>query len=122
MTLFRRTLVQSFLFKFYVYVCTELRQSSIDSKERSVAHPYHRPISHGQQTIPERPSTQKVVGTSLPHCSAYLQTTGEAKYIDDMPSLPNTLHAAFVLATQPNARIKSIGKKIIVVFFSIVKK
>ena len=108
--LFRRTLVQSFLYKFYVYVCTELNQSSVDPKELSIAHPYHRPVSHGQQIIPERPSSQKVVGTSLPHRSAYLQTTGEAKYIDDMPSLPNTLHAALVLATQPNARIKNIGK------------
>jgi xanthine dehydrogenase/oxidase len=109
---FRRTLVQSFLFKFYIYVCSELQQSSIDSKELSVVHSYHRPISHGQQIIPERPSSQKTVGTSLPHRSAYLQTTGEAKYIDDMPSLPNTLYAALVLATQANARIKNIGKKI----------
>jgi hypothetical protein len=29
-----------------------------------------------------------------------------------MPSLPNTLYAALVLATQANARIKSIGKMI----------
>ena len=108
---FRRTLVQSFLFKFYVFVCSELRQTAVDPREASIAHPYHRAISHGQQTIPDRPASQKVVGTSLPHRSAYLQTTGEAKYIDDMPSLPNTLHAALVLATQPNARIKSIGKR-----------
>ncbi len=109
---FRRTLVQSFLFKFYIYVCSELQQLSIDLKELSAAHLYHRAVSHGQQTIPERPSSQIVAGTSLPHRSAYLQTTGEAKYIDDMPSLPNTLYAALVLATQANARIKSIGKMI----------
>ena len=106
----RQTLVQSFLFKFYVYVCSELRQGTIDQKELSIALPYQRPISHGQQTLPERPESQKVVGTSLPHRSGYLQTTGEAKYTDDMPSLPNTLHAALVLSTQPNARIKSIGR------------
>ncbi|CAF2816169.1 unnamed protein product [Rotaria sp. Silwood2] len=105
---YRRTLVQSFLFKFYVYVCSELHQSSVDQKELSAAHFYHRAVSHGQQIVPERPVSQKFVGTSLPHRSAYLQTTGEAKYTDDMPSLPNTLYASFVLATQPNARIKSI--------------
>jgi hypothetical protein len=110
--------VQSFLLKFYIYVCSELQQSCIDSKELSAAHAYHRPVSHGQQIIPERPSSQKVVGTSLPHRSAYLQTTGEAKYTDDMPSLPSTLYAALVLATQPNARIKSIGKRI----FALKKK
>lgn len=117
---FRRTLVQSFLFKFYLYVCSELQQSLIDSKELSATHAYHRPVSHGQQTIPERPASQKVVGTSLPHRSAYLQTTGEAKYIDDMPSLSDTLHAALVLATQPNARIKNIGKMSF--YFKIISK
>ena len=109
----RRTLVQSFLYKFYVYVCSELQQVSIDQKDISAAYLFHRPVSHGQQTIPERPSSQKVVGTSLTHRSAYLQTTGEAKYTDDMPSLPKTLYAALVLATQPNARIKNIGKNFI---------
>ncbi|CAF1125466.1 unnamed protein product [Rotaria sordida] len=105
---YRRTLVQSFLFKFYAYVCLELRQSTDDSIHLSIAYPYHRPISHGQQTIPERPQSQKVVGSSLSHRSAYLHTTGEAIYGDDMPSLVNTLHAALVLSTQPNARIKHI--------------
>jgi xanthine dehydrogenase molybdopterin-binding subunit B len=72
-------------------------------------------VSHGQQTIPERPDSKEVIGRSLIHRSAYLQTTGEAKFIDDMPSLPGTLHAALVLSTEPHARIKSIG---IVLFYS----
>ncbi|CAF1623452.1 unnamed protein product [Rotaria magnacalcarata] len=105
---YRRALVQSFLYKFYIYVCSELQQSSVDPKELSVAHKYHRAISHGQQTIPERPASHEIIGTSLPLRAGYLQTTGEAKYIDDMPSLPNTVYGAFVLATQPNARIKNI--------------
>ncbi len=107
--LFRRTLIQSFLFKFYFYVCSELHQSSVNSADRSAAYPYHRSVSHGQQTIPERPSSQKVVGSSIPHRSAYLHTTGEATFTGDIPILANTLHGAFVLSTQPNARIKHIG-------------
>ena len=103
-TEFRQTLVQSFLFKFYSYVSQKLRQTSDDSTIPS----YHRPISHGQQTTPERPKSQNIVGSSLPHRSAYLHTTGEAIYVDDMPSLVNTLHAALVLSTKPNARIKNI--------------
>ncbi|CAF1016904.1 unnamed protein product [Adineta steineri] len=101
---YRRTLVQSFLFKFYSYVCNELRQSINDTSLLD----YNRPVSHAQQTIPERPQTQKVVGKPLPHRSTYLHTTGEAVYVDDMPSLVNTLHAALVLSTKPNARIKHI--------------
>jgi xanthine dehydrogenase/oxidase len=108
--LFRRTLIQSFLFKFYFYVCSELRRSLVDSTDLSAAYPYHRPVSHGQQTIPERPPSQKVVGSSMPHRSAYLHTTGEAMYTDDISSLVNTLHAGLVLSSQPNARIKHIGK------------
>ncbi|CAF1547660.1 unnamed protein product, partial [Rotaria sordida] len=101
---YRRTLIQSFLFKFYSYVCKELRQPSIDL----IDNYYYREISHGQQTIPEKPQTQKIIGSSLSHRSAYLHTTGEAIYIDDMPSYINTLHAALVLSTKANARIKHI--------------
>jgi xanthine dehydrogenase/oxidase len=111
---FRHTLIQSFLFKFYVYVCSELYRSSVDLRDLSAGHPYHRPISHGQQTIPNRPSSQKLVGSSLLHRSAYLHTTGEASYTDDIPSMVNTLHAALVLSTEANARIKHIGKKVFI--------
>ncbi|CAF5054429.1 unnamed protein product [Rotaria sp. Silwood1] len=105
---YRRTLIQSFLFKFYVNVCFELRQSSVDLTHLSTVHPFHRAISHGQQTIPERPSSQKIVGSSLSHRSAYLHTTREAMYTADLPSLVNTLHAALVLSSKANTRIKHI--------------
>lgn len=106
---FRRTLIQSFLFKFYFYVCSRLCQSSVNSADHSAAYSYHRSVSHGQQTIPERPSSQRVVGSSIPHQSAYLHTTGEATFTGDIPILTTTLHGAFVLSTQPNARIKHIS-------------
>lgn len=115
--MFRRTLVQSFLFKFYAYVCSELRQTLVDSAQLSIVHPYNRPISHGEQTIPERPLSQKVVGSSLPHRSAYLHTTGEAIYTNDIQSLAGTLHAALVLTTKPNARIKHIGENFFILMF-----
>ncbi len=47
---------------------------------------------------------QKVV----PHESAALHVAGEATYIDDMPELQGTLHAALGLSSQAHARIKSI--------------
>ena len=109
---FRRCLLQSFLFKFYIYVCLKLREGSIDPKHMSIAYPYLRVVSRGQQTIPERPDSQKVVGTSMPHRSAYLHTTGEAKYLDDIPSLHGTLRGALVLSTQANARITNIGQSL----------
>lgn len=102
-------MVQSFLFKFYAYTRYQLNQSDTDLTDSSIASPYCRPVSHAQQTIPEPPKSQKVVGTSLPHQSGYLQATGEAQYVDDIPSIVNTLHAAFVISKKPNARIKNIG-------------
>ena len=100
-------MIQSFLFKFYSYVLNELRQTSTES----IVSSFDRPISDAQQTIPQRPSSQKIVGSSLPHRSAYIHTTGEATFLDDMPSFVNTLHAALVLSTKANARIKHIGEK-----------
>ncbi|UJR19997.1 hypothetical protein I4U23_023131 [Adineta vaga] len=101
---YKRTLIQSFLFKFYSYVCHQLKQFNADLNEFS----YHRATSHGQQTIPERPSSQKIIGSSIPHRSAYLHTTGEAIYIGDMSFPMDILHAALVLSTKANVRIKHI--------------
>ena len=47
-------------------------------------------------------------GTALPHESAILHVTGSATYIDDLPELRRTLHAAIGLATEAHARILSI--------------
>ena len=42
------------------------------------------------------------------HDSAVKHVTGEAIYIDDMPELPGTLHAALLLSANAHARIASI--------------
>lgn len=39
------------------------------------------------------------IGTSLTHDSAKLHVSGQARYIDDIPCPPNTLHLAFGLST-----------------------
>jgi xanthine dehydrogenase large subunit len=44
-------------------------------------------------------------GRSQPHESAHLHVAGAAAYIDDLPELAGTLHAAPALATRANARI-----------------
>ena len=101
-------MIQTFLFKFHSFVCQHLQQTSVDVLQSSTRHG----ISYAQQTTPKVPESQKFVGKPITHRSAYLQATGEATYIDDMPSLEGTLHAAIVMSTQPYARIKSISKKI----------
>ncbi|MBU6436382.1 MAG: molybdopterin-dependent oxidoreductase, partial [Betaproteobacteria bacterium] len=48
------------------------------------------------------------VGAPLPHESAQLHVTGAARYIDDLPELAGTLHAAPGLSPHAHARLRSI--------------
>lgn len=48
------------------------------------------------------------VGRELPHESAHLHVTGEARYIDDIPVPAETLHAAIGISQKPHARIHNI--------------
>jgi xanthine dehydrogenase large subunit len=48
------------------------------------------------------------VGTSLPHESAHLHVSGEARYTDDIPEPIGTLHAAIGMSERAHARIESM--------------
>lgn len=47
-------------------------------------------------------------GEAIRHLSALKQTTGEAKYTDDIPLVRGEMYAALVLSSEPHARILSI--------------
>ena len=102
----RRTLIQSFLFKFYTFVVGQLRHSSSDSSPR-------RAVSRAEQSIPSSsPSTRVVVGQSAHHQSAVSHVRGESVFTADLPSPARTLHGAFLLSTEANARIEQIGQSV----------
>ena len=48
------------------------------------------------------------VGTALPHDAAGLHVTGQARYIDDLPSPAGTLHLAFGLSTIAHGTITGL--------------
>jgi xanthine dehydrogenase large subunit len=48
------------------------------------------------------------VGSSLPHESAHLHVSGEARYTDDIPEPVGTLHVAIGMSERAHARILSI--------------
>jgi xanthine dehydrogenase large subunit len=48
------------------------------------------------------------VGVPHPHESAHLHVAGAATYVDDMPELAGTLHAAFGLSPVAHGRLKSV--------------
>ena len=49
-----------------------------------------------------------MIGEALPHDSAALHVSGEARYVDDLPEPPGTLYGAFGLSTAAHARIVSM--------------
>ncbi|HEV3008399.1 MAG TPA: hypothetical protein VGX52_05140, partial [Burkholderiales bacterium] len=49
-----------------------------------------------------------VIREALPHDSAALHVSGEARYVDDLPEPPGTLHAAIGVSTETFAKLKSI--------------
>jgi xanthine dehydrogenase large subunit len=50
----------------------------------------------------------KSAGAALRHDSALKHTTGEARYADDIPDVPGTLHAALVLSQVPHGRLTAL--------------
>jgi xanthine dehydrogenase large subunit len=48
------------------------------------------------------------VGSPIPHDSAHLHVSGEATYIDDIPEIRGTLHAAIGMSERAHARIISV--------------
>ena len=52
--------------------------------------------------------TATVAGQALPHESAHLHVAGQATYIDDLPELAGTLHAAIGMSPVAHGRLESI--------------
>ncbi|CAF4806270.1 unnamed protein product [Rotaria socialis] len=84
---YRRTLVTSFFFKFYLYVKEQLQKTYPD-------------------TVADEISSNELSAIK----TAYLHATGEAKYTCDIPTPSDGLYSALVLSTRPYARIVSIDK------------
>ncbi|RXG69954.1 Xanthine dehydrogenase/oxidase, partial [Armadillidium vulgare] len=61
-----------------------------------------------KELVPDDQEKIDPVGRPIPHVSALKQTTGEATYIDDIPSFENELHAALVLSEKALGKIVNI--------------
>ncbi|XP_013367307.1 PREDICTED: aldehyde oxidase 2 isoform X1 [Chinchilla lanigera] len=130
---FRRTLLVSFLFRFYLQVLRELRRGRAPGAPStlsvSVQHwdiwRYPRlpdqslgaledlpvTVPQGMQTYqrvdPQQPS-QDPVGRPVMHLSGLKHATGEAVFCDDLPRVDRELSMALVTSTRPHARIVSV--------------
>jgi xanthine dehydrogenase molybdopterin-binding subunit B len=51
---------------------------------------------------------RRLVGKGLAHDSALKHVSGAAAYIDDLPELPGTLHAAFILSPVAHGKLNGV--------------
>ena len=74
---------------------------------KRTASPLNPAIDDGAETAAERQGAR--VGISRPHESAHLHVAGEAAYIDDLPELNGTLHAALGLSPVAHGRLTGMA-------------
>ncbi|CAH1407061.1 unnamed protein product [Nezara viridula] len=115
MVLYRRSLVLSFFFKFYLHVCLELEKLGLirpsEKSCRSAIDQFHSLIPSSSQYISkDSPSEGEhdTIGLPVVHKSAFKHATGEALYCDDLPSFENEVYLSLVTSTRTHAKIKKI--------------
>ncbi|XP_059139141.1 uncharacterized protein LOC131927489 [Physella acuta] len=81
--------------------------NTTNPKLRSGTDYLHRPISSGLQTYQEM-KTEFPLKKAMPKLTAPLQASGEAMFVNDIPSYQHELCAAFVLSDYGPATLESI--------------
>uniref|UniRef100_A0A3Q2HAI9 aldehyde oxidase n=1 Tax=Equus caballus TaxID=9796 RepID=A0A3Q2HAI9_HORSE len=114
---YRRTLIVSLLFKFYLKVRRGLNkmdpQKFPDIPENFTSALEDFPIETPQgiqmfQCVDPKQPPQDPVGHPVMHQSAIKHATGEAVFVDDMPPIAQELFLAVVTSTRAHAKIVSI--------------
>ncbi|XP_066202304.1 aldehyde oxidase [Saccopteryx leptura] len=114
---FKRTLIISFLFKFYLEVSQILKRmdpvrfpSLADKYESALEdlHSRHHWSILKYQNVDPKQLPQDPVGHPIMHLSGIKHATGEAIYCDDMPAMEGELFLAFVTSSRAHAKIVSI--------------
>ncbi|KAJ2898498.1 hypothetical protein IWW38_001376, partial [Coemansia aciculifera] len=101
---YRTALTASFLLKFWAASCEQLGVACSESVDYDDDH---RVVSKARQEYAPI-EDRAIVGRGVAHLAALKQTTGEARYVDDMPALQGELHVGLVMSPYAHARILSI--------------
>ncbi|XP_063828756.1 uncharacterized protein LOC135078111 [Ostrinia nubilalis] len=103
---YRKQLAIALFYKGLLTLCPE---DKIKAKYRSGAKKLHesRPVSQGRQEFSTDPKLYPL-NEPIMKVEAMIQCAGEAKYTDDLPSLPYELYSALVLSTVGQGEIESI--------------
>ncbi|XP_038073117.1 xanthine dehydrogenase/oxidase-like [Patiria miniata] len=115
---YRQSLTLSFFFKFYLAVLEQinlklpgLSGSSIPRSYKTANQRLHTNPAVGVQMYQDVPSGQPesdAAGRPLTHQSALKQVTGEAVYVDDIPSITGEFYLGVVLSKKAHAKIISV--------------
>jgi xanthine dehydrogenase/oxidase len=108
MPVYRRTLAVSFFTKFWYQVIKEAGIKITNDSYLNHVDDIKRCVSSGNQEVGKLAENDYCIGTTNSHMSGLNQTTGVAKYLDDIPKQHGELYTGFVLSTQAHAYIKSI--------------
>ncbi|XP_058830906.1 uncharacterized protein LOC131689673 [Topomyia yanbarensis] len=119
---YRKNLAISLFYKFVLNIAP-VKGAMIESQLKSGGTVLERPLSTASQRFDTHKENWPLT-KNVPKIEGLAQTSGEAKFANDMPTLPNELYAAFVLGTKPHATIKqldaseALNKPGVVAFFS----
>uniref|UniRef100_A0A8C5L665 aldehyde oxidase n=1 Tax=Jaculus jaculus TaxID=51337 RepID=A0A8C5L665_JACJA len=114
---FKRTLVVSFLFKFYLEVLQILKRMNpghhprLADKSKSALEdlrPRHHWSTLTYHDVDPKQLLQDPIGRPIMHLSGINHATGEAIYCDDMPAVDQELFLTFVTSSRAHAKIVSI--------------
>ncbi|XP_057602270.1 aldehyde oxidase 2 isoform X2 [Hippopotamus amphibius kiboko] len=121
---FKRTLVVSFFFKFYLQVLQELKKlvelfsvpnsrcyPEISDRFLSALEDFPVTVPQGvqrYQSVDSHQPLQDPVGRPIMHLSGLKHATGEAIFCDDLPMVDKELFMALVTSTRAHAKIISI--------------
>ena len=102
MPTYRRTLAVSFFNRYWYQVIRDLSITNSNAPNSTFnLEEIERELTVSKQDIGLDIETSK----TMPHLSALKQTTGVAKYLDDIPKVAGELYAGLVLSTKSHAYI-----------------
>uniref|UniRef100_A0A4Y0BMF0 FAD-binding PCMH-type domain-containing protein n=1 Tax=Anopheles funestus TaxID=62324 RepID=A0A4Y0BMF0_ANOFN len=108
---YRKNLALSLFYKFALNV-SSVMNATVKTEYKSGGSILSRGISSGlQQYDGAQREQQRSLVKKVPKIEGLYQTSGEAKYINDLPTFPRELYAAFVHGTVVHAEILSFDTK-----------
>jgi xanthine dehydrogenase/oxidase len=104
MPVYRRSIALSFLFRFWHDVAKNL---GLDGVEEDAIEEIERSISKGERDM-DSPYEMNVVGKAIPHLAALKHATGQARYVDDMPTGSTDQFGSMVLSARSRAKLRRV--------------